>query len=221
MPSTMDQIVGPQIVAEHEPLITTCVGNIERKYNEQIDPLTYDLFSDERFYRALPDEYKVDNLGLENLMLHTSRFKRLISLEMVKRQNGDMSGLFGEEVEIPETTHADGRVRRAESGYRINVEYVRSRNIDPKKILFFRKTQPSDSPKPEWYWTTDYFEAQRGLSREIPEEQRAKSVKLVSTLEEINNNGGLIMDVNDDSGLSVRQILPRPFDQKDALAIIK
>ena len=220
MPSIMDEISGPQIRADHLPVLERSVDNIRTKYQESVNPITYEIFSDPRLYSALPDEYKVDPIGFENLLLHTSRFSQLVDKEMDRRWNGDTSGLFGEEVQIPETIHAGGATRRAESGYKINVDSLARHNIDPKKVLFFRTTQPSSIPKPEWYWTTDFFETQKGLSREISPEDRQKSVTLVASLDAINHNGGLIQDINDDQGISVRQILPLPFDQKQAIAVI-
>ncbi len=221
MPSVMDELFGPQIKADHMPVLERSVDAIRSKYHEDIDPLTYQIFSDGQLYKALPDEYKVDPLGFENLILNTSRFTRITQREMSRRWDGDKSGLFGEEVQIPETTRSGGRTRRAESGYRINVDYLNKYNIDPKKVLFFRTTQPSATPKPEWYWTTDFFETQKGLSAEISPEDRQKSVTLVASLDAINHNGGLIRDINDDQGIAVRQIKPLSFDQKQSIAIIK
>lgn len=114
------------------------------------------------------------------------RFQSIIIKEREKRWSGDLSGLLGEEITIPETQHAGGRQRRAESGYKINVDYLKTIGLDPKKILFFRATQPSLTPKPEYYWTSDYFETVRGLTAEIPPEQRKTSVILVADLETIN-----------------------------------
>jgi len=129
--------------------------------------------------------------------------------------------LLGEEVNISETAHEDGRTRRAESGQRVNVEYLRSQGIDPSKVLFFRITQDSDTPKPEYYWTSDYGETQRGLRVEVSPEKRKTAVILVADLETINQNDGLIQDMNDDEGLAVRQIGTGNFDQRKALAKIK
>jgi hypothetical protein len=217
----MDMLTAPDEVSGHQSIIDTCVDNIAQKYNEDVHPLTYDIFSDEHLFKALPDAYKIDGIGIENLMLHTSRFTRLAKREMGRRLEGDATGLFGEEVSIPETTHANGGKRRAESGYRINVDYLLKHNIDPTKVLFFRSTQPSDSPKPEWYWEIDYYETKRGLQQEISGDQRRTAVTLVATLDKINRNGGLIHDCNTDTGLSVRQILPQPFDQRNAIAIFR
>ncbi len=217
----MDELFGPQVRADHMPILERSVDAIHAKYNEDVDPFTYEIFSDPRLYKALPNEYKVDPLGLENLLLYTSRLNRIVQTEMQRRWNGDTSGLFGEDVQIPETTHSGGRVRRAESGYKINVESLRKHNIDPTKVLFFRVTQPSDAPKPEWYWTTDFFETQKGLNVEISPEDRQKSVTLVASLDAINRNGGLIQDINDDQGIAVRQILSLPFDQKQSIAVVK
>jgi hypothetical protein len=84
----------------------------------------------------------------------------------------------------------------------------------------FRVTQPSTTPKPEYYWTSDYFEVTRGLHAEISIEDRTNSVILVSSLEDINKNNGLMVDIDGESGLTVRQIGFEPYDQKNCLAII-
>jgi len=72
------------------------------------------------------------------------------------------------------------------------VAYLKTKGIDPSKVLFFRITQPTDNPKPEYYWTSDYSEVQKGLTAEISPEQRKTSIILVADLETINGNGGLI-----------------------------
>ena len=150
-----------------------------------------------------------------------SKFQNIITPERQKRWDGDMSGLFGDKIHIAETTHANGKIRRAESDYKINVEYLKTQGIDPSQVLFFRVTQPTDKPKPEYYWTSDYFETQKGLTREISSKQRKTSIILVSSLDVINSNGGLIQDINDDNGLAVRQIGTGDFDQNMTSAKIK
>ncbi len=95
--------------------------------------------------------------------------------------------------------------------------------IDPQKVLFFRVTQPTQEGeiKPEYYWTSDYFETRKGLRQEIPSELRAVSIILVADLESISKNGGLIEDMNDCEGLSVRQCGLKGFDQRFVLARIR
>lgn len=188
---------------------------------EGMSPFALECFKDPDLYGALPELIKSDREALKQLMMNMAKFNSLIHVERKKRWSGDQSGLLAEEITLDETQHADGRKRRSEAGYRIHVEYLRSQGIDPKKVLFFRTTQPSDTPKPEYYWTSDYFETRRGLRQEIPTEQRRQSITLVADLETIAQNGGLITDINDDSGLAVRQIGTGPFDQSLVLATIK
>jgi len=179
-----------------------------------------EYFQDPNLFPALPEEIRNSEEELTKLVQNSGKFYDVIYPERKKRWNGDLSGLLGEEVHIPETEHADGRTRRAETGYRVDAEYLKSIDIDPSKVLFFRITQSSDKPKPEYYWTSDYFEVLRGLYAEVSGEQREDAVILVADLETINENG-LIQDINDDQGLSVRQIGKEPFDQNRAIARFK
>ena len=197
------------------------LSDLLQSKNAQIEFLITEYFKDPDFLNSLPEEIKDDDIKLIELMLNMSAFQEIITSEREKRWSGDESGLFGEEVQIAETQHADGRARKAESGYRINVDYLKTLGIDPSKILFFRITQPVKEAKPEYYWTSDLFETKKGLTREILPEQRQSAVILVADLETINKNGGLIQDINDDLGLPVRQIGTDGFDQSNALTRIK
>lgn len=199
--------------------IGSVVDSITRQ-GEQVNPFVLECFEDPDLFHSLPEEIKSNEQKLSELVLNMSKFHGIITSERQKRWSGDMSGLFGDEVYIAETVHANGKIRRAESDYKINVDYLRTREIDPSQILFFRITQPTDKPKPEYYWTSDYFETQRGLTREISSEQRETAVILVASLDVINNNEGLIQDINDDNGLAVRQIGTGNFDQTLALTKI-
>lgn len=182
---------------------------------------TIKYFQDPNLLPALPESIKNSEEELTAIVKNTTRFYEMIYKERKKRWAGDLTGLFAEEVHIPETRHADGRTRRAESNYRVNAEYLRTIGIDSSKILFFRITQPSDEPKPEYYWTSDYFETLRGLDIEVAGKQRDTAVILVSDLGTINQNEGLIQDMNDDEGLSVRQIGTGHFGQNNAIARFK
>jgi len=194
-----------------------------QKERIELSPMVMDFFSDPDFFNALPEEIKNNERKLSELMINTDRFSLMIGRERIRRIQKERSegSIFGDEVEVPESLHHDGRVRRAESGYKINLDYLREQGIDPTKVLFFRVSQPSTTPKPEYYWTSDYFETQRGLTVEIPDDQRKNAVILVADLETINQNGGLIQDINDDNGLAVRQIGAASFDQRLALTKIK
>lgn len=129
--------------------------------------------------------------------------------------------LYGEETTVLETIKADGTVRRAESGRKIDLDYARKNGIDVSKVLVFRATQPSDVPKPESYWTTDYFETVKGLGAEMGQKNRESAIILVSTLDKISDGGGLIMDINDDLALPVRRVSNELFDQKKAIGVIR
>ena len=96
-----------------------------------------------------------------------------------------------------------------------------TRDIDPSKVLFFRRTIPSKDPKPEFFWTSDYFETRQGLTAEISPKNRDTAIIIVASLDAINKNGGLIQDINDDQGIAVRQIGTDNFDQNLALTKFK
>ncbi len=185
------------------------------KAKEEVDPLVFESLEDEKLFNALPAEVKNSDEKLAEYILHCSKFSFVVGKE--RHSEG---GLFGPTHEIPETAHADERMRRAEAGTTINVDYLRTVGIDPSKVLFFRVTQPSTTPKPEYYWTSDYIETQRGLQQEIAGERRKTAITLVADLETINKNGGLIQDINDDQGLAVRQIGTDGFDQSNTIAIL-
>lgn len=187
----------------------------------EINPFITNYFRDPHFFYALPSWVQDDGQLLLEYIENTGKFDEIIGAERERRFKGEMSGLFGEIVSLPETEHLDGRTRRSENGYRINIGYLNKIDIDPKKVLFFRITQPiPDQPKPEYYWTSDYNEVVYGLNNEIPSDQRKTSIVLIADLQTIDENGGLIQDINDDNGLAVRQIGNGPFDQHKALAQI-
>jgi hypothetical protein len=187
----------------------------------RINPLIADYFCSSALYNSLPQEIRESDEALGQYIEHTSRFADLIYSERDKRWKGDTTGLFGEEVTIPESSHMDGRTRRSEKGLKINVPYLSTVGVDPSKVLFFRITQPADVPKPEFYWTSDYRETRGGLTREISREQRQTAVILIAPLDTLENSGGgLIQDINDDRGVPVRTISLEPFDQAQCLGKI-
>jgi len=179
-------------------------------------------FKNKDFFNALPQAWKDEPEILGQYMLHTVHFASIISQERKERAQRETGGLLGEKISLPPSMHADGRERRAEEGYRLNTEYLRSQGIDPSKVLFYRITQPSDEPKPELYWTSDLAEVGMGLTAEISPEKKESSVVIVCDLAALEKVGrGLIQDINDDGGMSVRMIEPVPFDQKNALFEVK
>lgn len=203
----------PPSIYKEDPLLNSRIANIVKNLDLDNQFLfTEKFFKDPDAIAALPEEVRNSDEKIAELIVNCEKFARSISSERKKRWDGK-HGLLGEEVVIPETIHHDGRKRRAEYGYKIHVEYLKSIGIDPSKVLFFRITQPSDTPKPEYYWTSDYNETRQGLTAEIPSSQRERAIILIADLETINTNEGLIQDINDDQGLAVRQIGTGPFDQ--------
>ncbi len=180
---------------------------------EQVNPCVFEYFEDCDLLQSLPKEITSNKQKLKELIFNMSKFADL-------HWSKEASGLFGEEVHIPETYHASGEIRSAQSGNRIDLDFLRDQGIDPSRVLFFRITQPTEQLKPEYYWTSDYFETKKGLSREISPEERKNAIILVASLDAINNNEGLIKDINDDSGLAVRQIGTDNFDYNLALTKI-
>ena len=186
----------------------------------EVHPMVLESFLDPSFFKSLPEGIKKDPLELTVYIGNSSRFADAVTSQRSLRAKGDETGLLGKNVDIPETAGADGTVRPAESGQLFQTEALRKMGINPDYVLFFRLTQPADEPKPEAYWTSDFYESQRGLQQEISGEKRARAVTLVAGLTEIDRDGGLIQDRNDDGGMSVRRITQQPFDQNRSLAII-
>lgn len=177
----------------------------------RINPLIQEIFENENLSNKLAETLSKENL--KEFIQNSSRFRDFL--------NSDEAPTFlGEQVVIPESTLASGNVRRSEIGQRVLLNVISQKGINPDKVLMFRVTSPSDTPKPEYYWTSDFFLVIRGLHEEISPEVRANSVVLVNTLEAINKNQGLIVDVNEDNGQPVRQIGLASFDQQSCLAKI-
>lgn len=183
---------------------------LHRKFHIEMDPVIFEYFQNGALYNSLRAAMKGDDVEMSRFISNTSRFNSLIQDQ----------ALYGREMVIAHGFLENGTARREEMGKVINLAYLREKWVDPSKVLFFRVTQPG-WPKPEYYWTTDMFEVFNGLRQEISPEKRKSSVILVSSLEHINTNGGLIRDVNDDGGLAVRQIGIGNFSQNDVLAVIR
>ncbi len=175
---------------------------------KEVHPMVYEMLSDPQFLKTLPASVKHPEV-LALYLEHTSRFAE-----------ADKKKFLKEEVTLAKTQHADGRTRREEKGQRVDIEELRKMGIDPAYVLYFRRTQPSDTPNPEYYWTNDLDEVMRGLTQEIKKDKRATSVILCSTLDDIARNGGVMTDVNDDNGIAVRTLYTGGYDQQRALAVI-
>jgi len=211
-------------LSEDDPLVIARmeeVAGLLRAQGKEVNPLVVEDFEDPSFFNSLPEEIRSSNERLMEYLDNSQKFANIIDEEREKRFGGDMSGLFGDTISAPETSHADGRERMAEKNYIVNVDYLRTKNIDPSKVLFFRLTQPSDVPKPEYYWTSNLSEVQKGLRVEVPKALRETAIILVSDMETISRNGGLLQDINDDSGLAVRQIGVEGFDQTKVITKFK
>ncbi|MFA7253307.1 MAG: hypothetical protein WC107_02010 [Patescibacteria group bacterium] len=196
------------------------ICNMLKDLQIPINPFVAEQFSEPDFFNALPGDIRESDNRLAEYMAHTMAFDDYVVSERRKSSQRSAEGLFGDEVFIPKTPAQGGFTRREESGRRINVQAVSEQGqINPEKVLFYRVTQPSGEPKPEYYWTSDLHEVMHGLNAELSREKQETAVILVSDLRTISENGGLIEDVNDDQGLAVRQIGMEPFDQKRCLAI--
>jgi len=225
----MDQINNPllNIRFDEDPIDSVAEEKINRLVSRlaeegvEIDAKVAEYFKDPAFFNSLPASIRDDENALSSYLQNSSKFDDIVSPERNRAPSKEGKGLLGVSVVISDGVHADGRQRRVEEGYMVQPDYLSKIDIDPTKVLVFRVTQPSDIPKPEYYWTTDLFETKRGLQREIRPEHRQTSVILVSSLDAILKNGGLIQDVNDDNGMSFRQIGIKGFDQKNCVAIIK
>lgn len=191
----------------------------DRLKKEGIEPgfITSEIFCDinfnDQFLNQFPAEEQYQYL--KNTSLFESKLKKDNWLSAA----GEPNTMFGAETVAPEISKANGAIIPPESGKVIEIDNLREAGIDTSKVLIFRATQPSDQSKPEYYWTTDYFETKKGLSAEMGESNRKTAIILVSNLEQICE-GGAIKDKNDDNGLSLRRIDMSSYDQKTALGKI-
>lgn len=114
---------------------------------------------------------------------------------------------------IPDTGEQDKFVINT-SSYRAGLT---KDQFDPNYVLVFRRTLPSDQPKPEQHWTTDYITAVRGLTQEIPGAHRLYSIVLSTNLAELQRIG--IAKEPQARGESDGEIKiePTPFDQSKCL----
>ncbi|MFH1089905.1 MAG: hypothetical protein V1716_05810 [Candidatus Uhrbacteria bacterium] len=174
----------------------------------ELYPIAWEIFTDKLFLDALPPEIRENPEQLALYAEHTGKLFDLLP----------RGGFYGERLTLPRTGE-NGRIHEPDEGPRILLGVLRELGCDPNYVLMFRLTQPSAEPKPEAFWTTDFFETQRGLSQEIFGDRRKSAVTLISTLATVAGEGGVIRDINDDGGLAVRQIDPQPFDQKKAIAV--
>lgn len=195
-------------------------------HSSGLDGFQYDMaesiFKNRDFFNALPEGWRNNVDLIASYIVNSSRFNSIVSEERQKIWAGVRDGLFTDEVVASQGVLPDGSTRRVESGYALNVDYLRLKGIDASKVLFYRRTQPSESVKPELYWTSDFHETLSGLTSEIRGDAREKSIVLVLDLETLAALGqGLIQDINDDEGVSVRTVGTGEIDQKSILFSIK
>ncbi len=177
---------------------------------DAIHPMIYETLSDPDFLAALPPSMK-EPQTLAKYLEHSSRFANMVDKEKI----------LGAEVHLPPTFHENGSPRRGESGRELNLKILsEDLHIDPAYVLYFRRTQPTEKPKPEYYWTSDYGEVLRGLTQEIQGKKRSFSIVLCSTLADIAQDGGVMTDINDDNGVAVRRINIGQYDQMRAKFIL-
>lgn len=98
--------------------------------------------------------------------------------------------------------------------YLINtLKYSLSQECDHKYVLCFRRAIPSEYPKTENFWSTDYSEVLSGLSAEISVEQRQHSVINVTTLDKLEEHG----IVQTDRGVSDGEVSIDPNKDFDGI----
>lgn len=169
---------------------------------DQVSWVTGRNFKDRRLVAGIKQFSAVRGIDPYNYVRHSNKLS-------IITHDQKFNGLTvpGDMVVMPESDdnlHHTGRRRHEEHGGRLHLEYLDELGIDPNFVLYFRVTQPAlNGPKPEYYWTSDLREVTQGLNAEgsgngYPE-------ILVSTLADISTNGGLMLDVNDDAGIAVRQ----------------
>lgn len=191
----------------------------QQGYN--IHPLIFELFTDNDFVSQIPDNIKNNQPEIARYMFHSSRLFDILNKETEKKFIGETSGLLGESPRIDGSQTGLETENRNQHGPVVNVKYLETLGIDPKYILFFRVTQPQkEEPKLESYWTSDFYETQKGLTREISPDMRKTSITLVASLAEISGDSTLIQDINDDSGLAVQRLSTTPFNQNRSLFVI-
>jgi hypothetical protein len=181
---------------------------------QEINPLITEVFTDKNFIEAMPTTLREDVEQVAKYFRNTNLFANL-------RKN-DIN-LFGEVITHEPIPMANGRTRMEEQGEEMKIEALSEAGIDPHYVLYFRRTQPSEAgtSKPEYYWTSDYWEVVRGLTREISGTSRLTSKILCTSLAELASDSKLTLDINDDNGFPVRRVSKDGYDQSRALFVIE
>lgn len=79
------------------------------------------------------------------------------------------------------------------SKYLINtMKYQLKKEYDSKYVLCFRRAVPSEYPKTENFWSTEFGEVHNGLTPEIVGAERLHSVINVTTLDKLEEHGVVV-----------------------------
>ncbi len=216
-----DWMPGGPMVGEHlDSQIETTLSTIQAELTAEGEPGFDDdpgwmrrQFGDQNLFDGLRAVEASGGVPMKEYVRHSHRFS-MLSHDLDSVLNGRVAISSGDG-----NTRQNGQERRDEEGSVIDLDLVRTQGVDPSKVLYYRVTQPAtpDNPlKPEYYWTSDSLEVRTGLGKELAGKD-ATAVVLVSTLDMIAENGGVMTDVNDDSGVAVRQIGLGPFSQQNTL----
>ena len=191
--STQETVVGLDAMAESNPMVA-------------------EMFSNKQLIAALPSSISTNSNLMEEYRINTAK------MFILEQKYPEI--VFKEEVSEPEHKLGNGKIRKAQTGKRIDVKAIATAGVNLDRVLVFRVTI-NGVEKPEDFWTTDFYETVRGLSVEIPEKNtNPESVKiLVSTLADIASDTILTQDVNDDNGLPVMRLGNLPYLQSRALNI--
>ena len=109
--------------------------DVEKKVKKTADLLGLELeneivlgyLRDPDLFKALPQEIQDDEKKLAEIVNNSTKFFNLIAPERKKRWDNDPSGLFGEKMDAPSFNLPNGGIRKKESGYKINVEYLKKK----------------------------------------------------------------------------------------------
>lgn len=121
--------------------------------------------------------------------------------------------VLGRQVEIGASAgnlRQDGSPRREETGPLVDTIYLQQQGVDPSRVILYRGTgKYQGSTKDEPYWTNSLPVANRYL-RPDP----SNRLILVSTLQDVEQGGGVIVDIEDGA---VRRVELQPYDPHRAL----
>lgn len=172
-------------------------------------PTIMNQFRDAGLLNALPHTISRDPINLSEYIEHCSRFLMRLRSERDARLRGQ-EGLFCEEV------FWEGEDGSQKSGFRIDIDHLRSMmNVDPTKVLCYRKTVPSLEAKEENDWTTNYIDAK---NEHVEVDGKAPLV-MVANLAELSRLGP-VASVTDEGGLAIHFISPTKVSQKSVISLV-